>query len=116
MIDTADGLVSVSHPGQLAAAEFTLEADSVLVVSIYGVWEWMVPQARSVNDRYAVPSVHRALSDLTRLFFENDRRIVVAGDLNIWRGEGQWAARYQTMFDRFEAEGFTLCGPFGRDG
>jgi endonuclease/exonuclease/phosphatase family metal-dependent hydrolase len=42
--------------------------------------------------------------------------MIVAGDFNIWRGEGRWVKRYQTVFDRLVAEGFSLEGPFAPDG
>ena len=115
--ETDDGHLSVVHPGQMAIAGLQNSAERLLAVSLYGIWEWMKPNARSVDDRYAVPSVHRAISDLTRLLFQRPSdTVVVAGDLNIWRDEGTWRARYQTMFDRFDAEGFAFAGPFGADG
>jgi hypothetical protein len=113
---TADGHVSVSHPGQLAVADLAFGNDRLIAVSLYGIWEWMRPDAKTVDNRYAVPSVHRAISDLTRLWFENDRAVLVAGDFNIWRGEGLWKNRYQTVFDRMRSEGFSLAGPYANDG
>jgi hypothetical protein len=116
MAATDDGWPSVSHPGQLAAAEVAFDDSQLLVVSFYGIWEWMRPDALSVDDRYAVPSVHRAISDLTRLWFENDRPIVIAGDFNIWRAEGRWRDRYQTVFDRMEAKDSDFRDPSPRMG
>lgn len=47
---------------------------------------------------------------------EKGHRLLAAGDLNILRGYGDygsayWGARYQTVFDRFDAIGLQCVGP-----
>src|SRR5258707_548869 len=39
--------------------------------------------------------------------------LVLAGDLNIWRGYGgkKWEPGYRSVFDRLEAYGIRLAGP-----
>jgi endonuclease/exonuclease/phosphatase family metal-dependent hydrolase len=93
----------VSHPGQWQAASV---GSRLTLASVYGLW----------NDLpdYAVPSVHRAISDLTHLFWGERRPMLISGDLNIWRGYGDWQAGYETVFERLDKEGMQLVGPFGQ--
>jgi hypothetical protein len=95
-----------SHPGQWAAASLSGPAmnTDMTVISLYGIW----------NDvkNYAVPAVHRAISDFAPLYWGR-QHVLLAGDLNVWHGYGEWSKGYATVFDRLTAEGFDLLGPFG---
>ena len=101
----------------LAAATVTRpDGPSFVVASMYGAWENM---HRSTGSRwiYADGSVHRLISDLSRLIGHATRhRIVAAGDLNVLYGYGEYgnayaAARYATVFDRMESLGLPFVGP-----
>lgn len=62
------------------------------MVSLYGIWHTM-PDSKDI---YAEASLHRAPSDLALLFQARaTERLVLAGDLNIWRGYGhkKWEPR-----------------------
>ena len=104
LTDAASGAVAASHPGQFAAAVVTLDGRPVTLISLYGLWEAFD------GDIYAVRSLHRAIADLAPLLASRGP-LVVAGDLNVWRGVGQWKRRYQTVFDMFDAYGFACAGP-----
>lgn len=105
--------LAICHPGQWVAAEIGEGDEAVHVISLYGIWE-------GSSDRdgiYAEATVHRAISDITPLLqSRNAERIVLAGDLNVWRGYGSWKDRYQTVFDRLAALGLELAGPFRAEG
>ena len=69
---------------------------------------------------FSEATLHRAISDLTLLFQQRQReRILLAGDLNIfWQWDkssidGDWAPRFNTVFDRLGAYGMDLIGPHG---
>jgi hypothetical protein len=99
------GQLVISHPGQWRAIRIPNPSGRDLVmVSLYGLW----------NDiaNYAVPSLHRAISDLTALLHRGDA-VVVAGDLDVWREHGEWRAGYATVFDRLTAERLHFVGPTG---
>ena len=78
---------SISRPGTLAAATVTRpDGPPFVVASMYGAWEHM---HRSTGSRWiwADGSVHRLISDLSRLIGHASRhRIVAAGDLNVLYG------------------------------
>jgi endonuclease/exonuclease/phosphatase family metal-dependent hydrolase len=98
------------HPGQWVAVSVGEPHDRVWVVSLYGIWETMPDN----GDIFAEATLHRALSDLALLFQgRTTKRLVLAGDLNIWRGYGhkKWEPRYRTVFDRLSAYGIELAGP-----
>lgn len=106
----AYGQPAISHPGQWVAASIGEPDTSVWLISLYGMWDSMSDS----GDIFAEPSLHRAVSDLTPLLQEKQaRRVVLAGDLNIWRGYGpkKWARRYRTVFDRIEAYQLGFVGP-----
>jgi hypothetical protein len=106
----ADGGPAISHPGQWVAVGIDEPETRLWIVSLYGIWDRM-PDS---GDIFAEATLHRALSDLALLFqAKATDRLVLAGDLNIWRGYGQekWRRRYQTVFDRLEAYGLKLAGP-----
>lgn len=108
----------VSRLGSLAAAtvEDLSTGRTVTMVSMYGVWERPLPDTGS-SWIYADASAHRVVSDLSCLIGRQaGHEIVAAGDLNILNryGEGgspYWAARYSTVFERFEALGLEFVGP-----
>ena len=106
---------AISHPGQWVAAAFGAHEKPIWVVSLYGLWDTL-PHTKDI---YAEASLHRALSDLSRLFYSRSaERIVLAGDLNVWRGYGdrKWQPGYQSVFDRLVAYGFELAGPLRSGG
>lgn len=111
------GDLAVSRPGTLAAAVVTpADAEPIVVVSMYAVWE--TPHARTGSRWiYADGSVHRLISDLSALIGQQSgHRILAAGDLNILNGYGEfgssyWASRYATIFSRMAALGLTFVGP-----
>ena len=81
-----------------------LDGRPVRVVSLYGLWEDF---GGSV---YAVRSLHRAIADLAPLLAARTP-LLVAGDMNLWRGKGRWKHWYRTVFDMFEAYGLACAGP-----
>jgi exonuclease III len=97
----------ISYPGSFTA----VRVGETTLVSLYGVWEHL-PGGR---ESYSVAAMHRAISDLTRLWFGrwSAARVVIAGDWNLYRDYGDWASLYGTVFSRLEAEQLRLVGPFG---
>lgn len=108
------GAPVISHPGQWVAIEVLLERP-LWLVSLYGLWE-TVPDSKDI---YAEATLHRALSDLALLLHSRKaKRVILAGDLNIWRDYGgkRWKPRYDSVFTRLDAYGMTLAGPSRADG
>ena len=113
---------AVSRMGTLTAARVSApDVEPFVVVSMYSLWtrphaptgsSWIVSDA----------SAHRVVSDLSVFIGrEAGHRIVVAGDLNILHGHGEygspyWAGRYGTVFDRMEALGLPFVGPQAPNG
>ncbi len=117
-----DGLAA-SRPGSLAVARVTEPgADPLFVVSLYALWEYPEASAGPSSRIFADASVHRLISDLSRLIVGvKGHRILAAGDLNIVHGYGEygdeyWAGRYRTVFDRMEALGLSFVGPQAPNG
>lgn len=117
-IDEADESdLAVSRMGTLSAAAVTgSRGESLVVASMYGVWE--SPHVTTDSGWiYADASAHRLVSDLSNLVGQQrSHRIVAAGDLNILHGYGDhgsayWASRYATVFDRMTALGLAFVGP-----
>lgn len=114
--------LGVSRPGTIAAAIVTPpNGEPFIAVSAYASWE----QSHSLTGRgliYADASVHRLISDLSVFASKRFARdILVAGDLNILHGYGEygdeyWAGRYETVFSRMAALGFKFVGPQAPDG
>jgi len=113
--------IEVSGFGTITAARVTPKDGSTepfIAVSMYG--RWLGPHP-SVGPTwiYADASVHRIISDLsTFIGHERSRkhRILAAGDLNVTYGYGHgdgpyWDARYENLFERFEAVGLEFMGP-----
>ena len=109
--------IGVSRLGTLAAAR--IEAPGIepfLVASVYSLWTRPHASAGSswiVSDA----STHRLVSDLSMFIGRQvGHRLIVAGDLNILHGHGEygssyWARRYDTVFARMEALGLPFIGP-----
>jgi exonuclease III len=116
-LDTIEtGGFAVSHPGQFAVAEVRdAERRPLLtLISLYGILD------QDADHLFSEATLHRAISDLTVLFQQRHReRILLAGDLNIfWQWDkssidGDWAPRFNTVFDRLGAYGMDLIGPHG---
>ncbi len=115
--------LAVSRPGTLAVADATLPltGEIITLASVYGAWEEPVASVGS-SWIYADASVHRLISDLSALVGrQRGHKIIVAGDLNVLRGYGEWGslywkARYDTVFGRMEALGLPFVGPRAPEG
>lgn len=111
--DVSVGPLAVSRPGTLAAAEVDVQGERIVVVSLYSAWE----TALDSKINYADTSAHRLVSDLSAIVTSNrGRKIIAAGDLNIYFGHGErgsdyWRDRYLSVFSRMEALGVPLVGP-----
>ncbi len=84
---------------------------SLTAVSVYAPWD-----RTTTGGLYADAAAHRVLSDLSALMFTRRHRLLVAGDWNILfgygeHGDGYYAARYRTVFDRAAALGLRFLGP-----
>ena len=105
-----------SQPGSIAAAIISTPDDGVrpfVAASICADYA-RVQRCMGKNNRVVDAPLHRVISDLSLLIGHVTRhRIVVAGDLTIWRGYGSpsWKRRNDTVFDRMEAIGLPLVGP-----
>lgn len=116
----------VSRPGSLALAEVRLPetGERIVLVSMYASWEcWKDPSSGRRSWLFGDGSAHRLISDLSWLVRgppgatrPSEHKLIVAGDLNIYRGYGDrgsayWKQRYQTVFDRMDAIGLHFVGP-----
>ena len=112
---------AVSRPGTLAAAIVTPKGGTPLtVVSMYAAWENYSRHSGRSSAILAVSSLHRMISDLTRLVGPRTR-MIAGGDLNIYRRKSDrptpwtwpdgFAMHYGTVFDRMEAIGVPFAGP-----
>ncbi len=113
-----DGDLGVSRLGTLAAANVE-DPDSMktyTVVSMYAVWEKAHHSTKS-GWIFADSSAHRLISDISCLVGqEKEHHLIVAGDLNILFGYGEfgnnyWKTRYGGIFDRFRSIGLDFVGP-----
>lgn len=114
-----DGIV-VSRPGSLTVADVIVGGTiKFTAVSMYAAWESPPGRDRPI---YADGSAHRILSDLSAIVTSPSRHwVIAAGDLNIVygygeHGDGYWADRYTTVFDRAERMGLRFVGPQYTDG
>ncbi len=113
----------VSRPGTLDAALIKIKdsGEEITVVSLYSTWMNPIKQTGS-SWIFADASAHRLVSDLSALIGQqNGHKIIVAGDLNILYGYGEyrslyWAKRYDTVFDRMDALGLRFVGPQAPEG
>ena len=118
--DEHDGnALTVSRHGTLSVADVLLDDGPLRLVSMYAGWD------RSADGHgliYADAAAHRLLSDLSALIAHPTRhRILAAGDLNILHrsgehGDAYWGSRYASVFDRAEALGLVMVGPFAPNG
>ena len=109
--------LGVSRRGSLAVADVK-RGDEFLfrVASVYAAWESPTAAHRYI---YADASAHRLLSDLAPLITGRPRvddPLIVAGDLNLLYGYGEygnayWKRRYATVFERAAAMGLVFVGP-----
>ena len=120
--EAVSGEFGVSQAGTLAAAYVTpAGGESLVVVSMYALWEGPLASAKS-SWFFADGSAHRIVSDLSAFIGRQiSHRIIAAGDLNILYGYGEngsqyWKKRYQTVFDRMDAIGLPLAGPQAPNG
>lgn len=108
------GAHPTSYPGTISVSLVTnpKTGAQLYVASTYVKWEkagtgWIVPDA----------SAHRLISDISSLIATENHKIpiVVAGDWNIFFQHGEtpyWLGRYNSVFERMQALGFELIGPF----
>jgi exonuclease III len=107
-------VIRASRPGTLTVADVIRDgATEFTIASVYAPWECL-PGREDL--KFADASAHRLLSDLSALVWPRTAPVMVAGDLNILYGYGDyghpyWARRYGTVFERAEALGFTFVGP-----
>jgi len=109
-LDDSDGGIAASYPGQFAVIQIPLGAQSLTLVSLYGV----------IQHKLADSAMHRAISDLTPLMIER-APMMVAGDFNIFRGHAlsgvtRSRERFDSVFDRFSSFGFSCLGPYSDRG
>ena len=115
------GDLMVSQPGCVSAAIVTpTDSDPITVVSFCP--EYNLPHRSTGNEHWLLvdPSLHRVISDLS-LFIgrQNGHRIIAAGDLTVIYGYGKneyWRRREHTVFDRMDALGLKLVGPWYPNG
>lgn len=115
--------LAVSRQGTLAVADMTLPStgEVITLASMYGTWEKPLKSA-GTSWIYADASVHRLISDLSVLIGrQRGHKIIAAGDFNVLYGYGEggsqyWKARYDTVFNRMEALGLPLVGPYAPKG
>jgi len=72
--------IETSFRGAISIANATVESGEIALISMYGLMELSGP-----TKGYAIPNLHRMLSDLTGLFnghIRGKRNIIMAGDLN----------------------------------
>ena len=120
--DAQSGELAVSRTGTLAAATVTPSNGApFIVISTYAVWE--NPHAVTGSGWiYADASVHRLISDLSVFIGQQEgHSVLVAGDLNILHGYGEWgsaywASRYASIFNRMSVLGLSFVGPQSPDG
>ena len=106
---------TISHPGQWVALALGEGETRIWVVSLYGIWD----KTLDTGHIFAEATLHRAISDLAPLLYATDTaRVVLAGDLNVWRGYGgkKWEPGYRSVFQRLEAYGLALAGPYAQPG
>ncbi len=122
IFEASGGDLAVSRLGTLSAAKVIApDGKSVLLASMYGLWE--KPHSSTGSSWiYADASVHRVISDLAGLIGQqNGHNILAAGDLNILHGYGEggnayWGGRYATVFARMSAMGVPFVGPQAPNG
>ena len=108
---------SVGREGTLTAADVLVHGEPTFtVLSVYAPWD-----RTGSGGLYADASAYPVLSDLSALMYTSKHRLIIAGDWNILfgygeHGDGYYAARYATVFDRAAALGLTFVGPQAPNG
>jgi hypothetical protein len=96
-----------SHPGAFNVGVVNCsDGKRVVLISLYAIWD------RQGSLTFSEATLHRTLSDLAPVFYNEDY-VLVAGDLNIWpydAGYG-WGDRSDAVFQRLRADGFEQVGP-----
>jgi endonuclease/exonuclease/phosphatase (EEP) superfamily protein YafD len=118
--EAKEGTLGVSRDGTLTVADVEHAGETITCISAYSVWENVISSAAKpwiISDA----SAHRMISDLSALIANQKHRMIVAGDFNLMRGQGEhgdpyWARRYATVFDRMEAIGLRCVGPSAPNG
>ena len=115
--EAVSGKFGVSQAGTLAAEYVTpAGGESLVVVSMYALWEGPLASAKSSWFVADGSTPIRIVWDLSAFIVSQiSHRIIASGDLNILYGYGEngsqyWKKRYQTVFDRMDAIGL----PYGR--
>ena len=116
-----EDLLRVSYPGTISAAEVVIKEtnEKFILISLYARWERPIMKKRPL---FADASAHRLISDLSAfLGWIRNNRVIVAGDLNILYGYGEydnnyWKKRYDTVFDRMDTLGLRFVGPQAPNG
>ena len=120
--------IAVSGIGTIAAARIVPKDGSApfIAVSMYASWTkpHVSTKTKFFKVGYADASAHRILSDLSAFIGHTDpstHRILAAGDLNIIYGATDdnplaMPARDRNVFDRMEALGLELLGPWHPNG
>ena len=123
--EPAEDEIPVSGIGTVAAARVTPRDGSMpfIAVSMYAKWVSPHPSVPTTWMGYSDASVHRILSDLSAFIGHTDpstHRILAAGDLNMIYGSSDrqlaLPARERNVFDRMEALGLELLGPWYPNG
>ena len=115
-----DDEIAVSCGGTIAAAKVNPPegAEPFIVVSMYA--RWFAPHPTVGSWIYSDAAAHHAISDLSSFIPDYNadtprHRILAAGDLNMdfdfGRGNGEFALRANTVFDRMSARGLEYMGP-----
>ena len=104
ILDAGSHDFAVSRPGTLAAAVVTPDNGAPLtVVSMYAAAERWTEESGRPSHQAWVGSVHRLISDLSRLVGKRTR-LIAAGDLNAWR-------RRDSIFTRMDSLNLPCVGP-----
>ena len=126
--DMAEDEIAVSGIGDIAVARVVpLESETqpFIVVSMYARWIRPHPSTRSKwRVGFSDGSAHRIISDLSAFIGNVDpasHRIIAAGDMNMIFGSKpkdpqSLSDREDTVFNRMDALGFKLMGPWHLQG
>ena len=103
-----------THPGTLCAAQVNVpdgKFEPIIVVSMAADSEYPHPVSGIPSRLYYDGSVHRTISDLTRLIGPKTR-IIAAGDLNVYKsGNEEHDRRFWSVLQRMDALRLPFAGP-----